>query len=109
MVTLKNWFILPWRTNGEWKEFHLVAEPVVREIALGTERSICGFITARRWGHPSRRSRATRSDFDRHQQAPGQRSIARHAHGRRRRTTYPIIQVQIASRTTRWYRGAVHL
>ena len=27
VVTLNGW-TLPWRMNGEWKEFHLVAEPV---------------------------------------------------------------------------------
>ena len=32
VVTLNGWS-LPWRMNGDWKEFHLVAEPVVREIA----------------------------------------------------------------------------
>jgi hypothetical protein len=30
VVTLNGW-TLPWRMNGDWKEFHLVAEPVVRE------------------------------------------------------------------------------
>ena len=29
VVTLNGWS-LPWRMNGDWKEFHLVAEPVVR-------------------------------------------------------------------------------
>ena len=29
VVTLNGW-TLPYRMNGEWKEFHLVAEPVVR-------------------------------------------------------------------------------
>jgi len=32
VATLNGW-TLPWRMNGEWKEFHLVAEPVVREFA----------------------------------------------------------------------------
>ena len=27
VVTLNGW-TLPWRMNGDWKEFHLVAEPV---------------------------------------------------------------------------------
>ena len=31
VVTLNGWS-LPWRMNGEWKEFHLVAEVVTREI-----------------------------------------------------------------------------
>ena len=34
VVTLNGWS-LPWRMNGDWKEFHLVAEPVVREFADG--------------------------------------------------------------------------
>jgi FtsP/CotA-like multicopper oxidase with cupredoxin domain len=42
VVTLNGW-TLPWRMNGEWKEFHLVAEPVVREIAPG--------MTAHLWGY----------------------------------------------------------
>jgi len=32
VVTLNGW-TLPLRMNGEWKEFHLVAEPVTCEIA----------------------------------------------------------------------------
>ena len=42
VVTLNGW-TLPWRMNGEVKEFHLVAEPVVRELATG--------MTARLWGY----------------------------------------------------------
>ena len=42
VVTLNGW-TLPWRMNGEWKEFHLVAEPVEREIAPG--------MIARLWGY----------------------------------------------------------
>ena len=42
VVTLNGW-TLPWRMNGDWKEFHLVAEPVKREIAPG--------MTARLWGY----------------------------------------------------------
>src|SRR5258707_9706171 len=34
VVTLNGW-TLPWRMNGDWKEFHLVAEPVIREFAPG--------------------------------------------------------------------------
>jgi FtsP/CotA-like multicopper oxidase with cupredoxin domain len=33
VVTLNGW-TLPWRMNGDWKEFHLVAEPVVREMGM---------------------------------------------------------------------------
>jgi manganese oxidase len=42
VVTLNGW-TLPWRMNGDWKEFHLVAEEVTREIAPG--------MTARLWGY----------------------------------------------------------
>ncbi|MBC8012564.1 MAG: copper oxidase [Methyloceanibacter sp.] len=42
VVTLNGW-TLPWRMNGAWKEFHLVAEEVTREIAPG--------MTARLWGY----------------------------------------------------------
>ena len=42
MVTLNGWS-LPWRMNGDVKEFHLVAQPVVREIAPG--------MTAHLWGY----------------------------------------------------------
>ncbi len=42
VVTLNGW-TLPWRMNGDWKEFHLVAEEVEREIAPG--------MTARLWGY----------------------------------------------------------
>src|ERR671919_1173655 len=42
VVTLNGW-TLPWRMNGDWKEFHLVAEPVVREIAPGMKANLWGF------------------------------------------------------------------
>jgi FtsP/CotA-like multicopper oxidase with cupredoxin domain len=42
VVTLNGW-TLPWRMNGDWKEFHLVAEPVDREFAPG--------MTAHLWGY----------------------------------------------------------
>ena len=42
VVTLNGW-TLPWRMNGEWKEFHLVAEPVVREIAPGMMANLWGY------------------------------------------------------------------
>ena len=42
VVTLNGWS-LPWRINGDWKEFHLVAEPVERELAPG--------MTAKLWGY----------------------------------------------------------
>ena len=42
VVTLNGW-TLPWRMNNGVKEFHLVAEPVVREMAPG--------FTAHLWGY----------------------------------------------------------
>jgi FtsP/CotA-like multicopper oxidase with cupredoxin domain len=42
IVTLNGWS-LPWRTRDGWKEFHLVAEPVERELAPG--------MIARLWGY----------------------------------------------------------
>jgi len=42
VATLNGWS-LPWRMNGDWKEFHLVAEPVLREFAPG--------MTAHLWGY----------------------------------------------------------
>jgi manganese oxidase len=42
VVTLNGW-TLPWRMNGDWKEFHLVAEEVERELAPG--------MTAKLWGY----------------------------------------------------------
>lgn len=42
VVTLNGW-TLPWRMRNGWKEFHLVAEPVERELAPG--------MTAHLWGY----------------------------------------------------------
>ncbi len=42
VVTLNGWS-LPWRMNGGFKEFHLVAEPVVREIAPGMKAYLWGY------------------------------------------------------------------
>jgi FtsP/CotA-like multicopper oxidase with cupredoxin domain len=42
VVTLNGW-TLPWRMNGEWKEFHLVAEEVEREIAPGMVAKLWGY------------------------------------------------------------------
>ena len=42
VVTLNGW-TLPWRMNGDWKEFHLVAEPVVREFAEGMKAHLWGY------------------------------------------------------------------
>jgi manganese oxidase len=42
VVTLNGW-TAPWRMNGDWKEFHLVAEPVVREIAPGMQAHLWGY------------------------------------------------------------------
>ncbi|MCX7318157.1 MAG: multicopper oxidase domain-containing protein, partial [Hyphomicrobiales bacterium] len=42
VVTLNGW-TLPWRMNGDWKEFHLVAEPVEREFAEGMKAHLWGY------------------------------------------------------------------
>jgi FtsP/CotA-like multicopper oxidase with cupredoxin domain len=42
VVTLNGW-TLPWRVNGDWKEFHLVAEPVLREFAPGMNAHLWGY------------------------------------------------------------------
>ena len=39
VVTLNGWS-LPWRMNNGWKEFHLVAEPVRRQLAPGMTLSL---------------------------------------------------------------------
>ncbi|HEX6703785.1 MAG TPA: copper oxidase [Albitalea sp.] len=42
VATLNGWS-LPWRMNNGVKEFHLVAEPVVREIAPGMKANLWGY------------------------------------------------------------------
>jgi manganese oxidase len=42
VVTLNSW-TLPWRMNNGVKEFHLVAEPVVREVAPGFHVNMWGY------------------------------------------------------------------
>ena len=42
VVTLNGW-TMPWRMNGDWKEFHLVAEPVVREFSEGMKVNLWGY------------------------------------------------------------------
>ncbi len=42
VVTLNGW-TLPFRMNNNWKEFHLVAEPVIREIAPGMKARLWGY------------------------------------------------------------------
>ena len=42
VVTLNSW-TLPWRMKNGWKEFHLIAEPVVREIAPGMKANLWGY------------------------------------------------------------------
>ncbi|MEJ7670535.1 MAG: copper oxidase [Casimicrobiaceae bacterium] len=42
VVTLNGW-TLPWRMNDGVKEFHLVAEPVVREFAPGMKANLWGY------------------------------------------------------------------
>ena len=42
VVTLNGWS-LPWRMNNGWKEFHLIAEPVVRELGPGMKANLWGY------------------------------------------------------------------
>ena len=42
VLTLNGW-TLPWRMNAGVKEFHLVAEPVVREMAPGMKVNLWGY------------------------------------------------------------------
>jgi FtsP/CotA-like multicopper oxidase with cupredoxin domain len=42
VVTLNGW-TLPFRIKNGWKEFHLVAEPVVREVAPGMKAHLWGY------------------------------------------------------------------
>jgi manganese oxidase len=42
VVTLNGW-TLPWRMNNNVKEFHLVAEPVVREVSQGFKVNMWGY------------------------------------------------------------------
>jgi FtsP/CotA-like multicopper oxidase with cupredoxin domain len=42
VATLNGWS-LPWRTRNGVKEFHLIAEPVVREIAPGMRANLWGY------------------------------------------------------------------
>ena len=42
VVTLNGWS-LPWRMKDGWKEFHLVAEAVVRELAPGMKVNLWGY------------------------------------------------------------------
>ena len=42
VVTLNGW-TAPWQMNGDWKEFHLVAEPVVRELSPGMKAYLWGY------------------------------------------------------------------
>ena len=42
VITLNGWS-LPWRMKDGWKEFHLIAEPVVRELAPGMTANLWGY------------------------------------------------------------------
>jgi manganese oxidase len=42
VVTLNGW-TLPWRMNNGVKEFHLIAEPVIRELAPGMKAQLWGY------------------------------------------------------------------
>ena len=61
VVTLNGW-TLPYRMNGNVKEFHLVAEPVERELAEGTIAYLWG-ITASQQARRSKRSKVTGCGF----------------------------------------------
>ena len=88
VVTLNGW-TLPWRMNDGVKEFHLVAEPVVREIAPGMKAHLWGY-NGQSPGPTHRSGRGRPRAHLRHQQAARahQRALARPAaaqrHGRRR-------------------------
>jgi FtsP/CotA-like multicopper oxidase with cupredoxin domain len=57
VVTLNGW-TLPWRMNAGVKEFHLVAEPVVREMAPGFKAHLWGY-NGQSPGRRSKWSKAT--------------------------------------------------
>lgn len=42
VVTLNGW-TLPWRMKNDWKEYHLIAEPVKREISPGMVANLWGY------------------------------------------------------------------
>jgi FtsP/CotA-like multicopper oxidase with cupredoxin domain len=42
VVTVNGW-TLPWRMQGKWKEFHLTAEPVERELTPGSVANLWGY------------------------------------------------------------------
>jgi hypothetical protein len=67
VVTLNGW-TLPWRMNGDWKEFHLVAEPVEREFAEGMKAYLWGY-NGQSPG-PTIEAVEGQSPHLRHQQAP---------------------------------------
>ncbi len=99
VVTLNGW-TLPWRLNGDWKEFHLVAEPVTREIAAGMVAHLWGY-NGQSPGSDHRGGRGRQGPHLRHQQAARahHRALARPApalrHGRGRRpdpAAYPARQ-----------------
>ena len=99
VVTLNGW-TLPWRMNGDWKEFHLVAEPVEREFAPGMTAKLWGY-NGQTPGPDHRGGRGRQGAHLRHQQAARahHRSLARpdlaERHGWRRRphpAAYPSRQ-----------------
>ena len=61
VVTLNGW-TLPWRMNNGVKEFHLIAEPVVREM-LQALRLTSGGITDSHLDPPSKSLKAIRYEF----------------------------------------------
>ena len=67
VVTLNGW-TLPWRMNNGVKEFHLVAEPVVREMAPGFKAHLWGY-NGQSPGPDDRGGRRRPGAHLRHQQA----------------------------------------
>ena len=80
VVTLNGW-TLPWRMNNGVKEFHLVAEPVVREMAPGMKANLWGYNGQIARARRSRSSRATASGSSSPTSCPSTRAI--HWHGQR--------------------------
>jgi len=110
VATLNGW-TLPWRMRAGVKEFHLVAEPVVREIAPGMKANL--------WGYNGQSPGPTIEvvEGDRHQPPPGahQHSLARPAaaewHGRRIRPQSTVHQARtdVRIRVSRRARRNLHV
>jgi FtsP/CotA-like multicopper oxidase with cupredoxin domain len=97
VVTLNGW-TLPWRMNNGVKEFHLVAEPVVREVMPGFKVNMWGYNGQSPGPHHRSGRRRPRAHL-RDQQAarahhhPLARPAPAQRHGRRGRPDQPQIPV----------------